>query len=85
MEVSSRAQAEARAREFIKQKHPKVKRIFFRTMYREGNTWVLHGEVEFKRAYFFVVARSFKLQVNTDREEVISYDEAHPSRSKEAK
>ena len=85
MEVSSPAQAEARAREFIKQKHPKVKRIFFRTMYREGNTWVLHGEVEFKRVYFFVVARSFKLQVNTDREEVISYDEAHPSRSKEAK
>ena len=82
MEVSSRAQAEARAREFIKQKHPKVKRIFFRTMYREGNTWVLHGEVEFKQVYFFAAVRSFKLQVSTNTGEVTSYEEANLQNAK---
>lgn len=76
-------EAEARAREFIKQRHSRVKRVFFRTMYREEGCWVLHGEVEFKRAYFFATVRSFKLQINTETGEVISY-EVHPSRPKKA-
>lgn len=78
-------EAEARAREFVKRRHFRVERIFFRTMYREGNTWVLHAEVQFKRAYFFAAVRSFKLQINTDTGEVIFYEEAHPSRPEEAK
>ena len=70
-------EAEARARKFIKQRHSRVERIFFRTMYREGDAWVLHGEVKFKRAYFFAALRSFKAQVNTNTGEVTSYEEAH--------
>jgi hypothetical protein len=78
-------EAEAGAREFIKQRHPKVKRIFFRTMYREGDVWVLRGEVEFKRVYFFAAVSSFKVQVNMNTGEVISYEEMRLSRSKETK
>ena len=78
-------EAEARAREFIKQRHSGAERIFFRTTYREGDTWVLNGEVQFKRAYFFAAMRSFKLEVDTDTREIVSYEEEHPSRSKEAK
>jgi len=70
-------EAEARARQFIKQRHSRVERIFFRTMYREGDAWVLHGEVEFKRVYFFAAVRSFKLQVSTNMGEVTSYEEAN--------
>lgn len=70
-------EAEARAREFIKQRHSRVERIFFRTMDRKENTWVLHEEVRFKRAYFFATGRSFKLQINLDTGEVIFYEEAH--------
>jgi len=69
-------EAEARARKFIKQRHSRIERIFFRTMYREGDAWVLHGEVEFKRAYFFAAVSSFKVQVNTNTGWVTSYEEA---------
>ena len=78
-------EAEARAREFIKRKRSRVRQIFFRTMYKEGDTWVLHGEVEFKRAYFFATVSSFKVQVNMNTGEVISYEEMRLSRSKETK
>jgi len=76
-------EAEARARQFIKQRHSRVERIFFRTMYREGDAWVLHGEVEFKRVYFFAAVRSFKLQVSTNMGEVTSYEETHLRNAKE--
>jgi len=69
--------AETAAREFVKQRHSRVERIFFRKMYREADAWVLHGEVEFKRVYFFAAVRSFKLQVNTNTGEVTSYEEAN--------
>ena len=70
-----RTQAETKAREFIKQKHSRLERIFLRTVYREGNTWVLHGEVKFKRAYFFAVERSFRIQINPETETIKSYEE----------
>jgi hypothetical protein len=68
-------EAEARAREFIKQRHSRVERIFFKTMYKEENLWVLHGEVKFRRAFFFVANRSFEFRINMDTGEVVLYEE----------
>ena len=76
-ETLDSGEAEARAKQFIKQRHSRVERIFFRTMYREGDTWVLHGEVKFKRAYFFAALRSFKVQINTNTGEATFYEEAN--------
>jgi hypothetical protein len=84
-ETLNSGEAEERAKQFIKQRHSRVERIFFRTMYREENTWILHGEVSFKRAYFFPATRSFKIKVNTDTEEIVSYEETRMSQPKEAK
>jgi hypothetical protein len=84
-ETLDSGEAEARARQFIKQRHSRVERIFFRTMYREENAWVLHGEVSFKRAYFFSAIRSFKLKVNTNTGEIVSYEETKMSQPNEAK
>jgi hypothetical protein len=81
--IMDSGEAEARARKFIKQRHSRVERIFFRTMYREGDAWVLHGEVEFKRAYFLTAVSSFKAQVNTNTGEVTSYEETHLRNAKE--
>lgn len=78
-------EAEAITRQFIKQKHSRVKRIFFRTMYREEDAWVLNGKVSFKRAYFLSAIRSFKLKVNTNTREIMSYEETRVSQTKEAK
>jgi len=84
-ETLDSGEAEERAKQFIKQRHSRVERIFFRTMYREGDTWVLHGEVSFKRAYFFLATRSFKVKVNTDTGEIVSYEETQMSQPKEAR
>jgi hypothetical protein len=78
-------EAEARAREFIKQRHSRVERIFFRTMHREEDAWVLHGEVEFKRAYFFAAVGSLEVQVNTNSGEVTSYEETRLRNAKESR
>ncbi|PVX25066.1 MAG: hypothetical protein CW716_08790 [Candidatus Bathyarchaeum sp.] len=77
-----RTQAEAKAMEYIKQKHARLERIFLSTVYREEDAWILHGEVKFKRAYFFTVEKTFKIQVNPETATVKSYEENVLSRHK---
>jgi hypothetical protein len=74
------AEAETRANEFIKQRHSRVERIFFRRMSPEDTAWVLQGEVEFKRARFFYTVRTFEAQVNMSTGQVTSYAEAPPKK-----
>jgi len=80
-----RTQAEAKAMAYIKQKHARLEQICLRTVYREGSIWILHGEVKFKRAYFFAVERSFKIQINPETETVKSYEENTISRHNKVK
>ena len=51
------SQAETKARDFIKQRHVKLERVFFSNMYKEGDVWVLKGEVEFEASLFFAQMR----------------------------
>jgi len=74
MKMMDSKEAETRAREFIRQRHSRVERIFFKTMYREENSWVLHGEVTFRRAFFFAVNRSFEFRINIDTGEIVFYE-----------
>jgi hypothetical protein len=68
-------EAEAKAKDFIKQRHARVERIFFGLMFPEENVWVLQGEVKFKRAYFFATAKTVEAQVNMNTGKVTSYKE----------
>ncbi|HSV49510.1 MAG TPA: hypothetical protein VLH35_04265 [Candidatus Acidoferrales bacterium] len=67
--------AEIKAREYIEKKYARLERVFFSNMYKEGNVWVLKGEVEFKRAYFFTQMRTIEVQVNMNTSEIYSYKE----------
>lgn len=69
-------EAEAKVRDFIKQRHAGVERIFFNRMSPEENAWVLQGEVKFRRAFFFSTVRTFEVQVDMNTGEVTSYEEA---------
>ena len=80
-----RTQAEAKAMEHIEQKHARLEQIFLRTVYREGNIWILQGEVKFKRAYFFAVDKSFRIQINPETGNVKSYEENAISRHNKVK
>jgi hypothetical protein len=71
-------EAETKVREYLKQKYPRLESIFFYSMYREGDVWVLEGEVEYKHLYFFTVNRAVTAQVNMDTGAVTAYKEAEP-------
>jgi len=71
--------AEEKARQFIRQSHSRLELIFFRTMYKEGDAWILDGEVKFKRACFFHATRTFKIKIDAITGEIISYEETKVS------
>ena len=74
-EIEGVAEAEEGAREFIKERHFRVKKILFKRVYRERNDWLMEGEVSFKQAYFFKGKKSFKLRISSETGQVISYEE----------
>jgi hypothetical protein len=69
------SKVEEKARQFIKQRHPRLELISFRTVYKEGDTWIVDGEVKFKRAYFFHTTRTFKIKIDAITGEIVSYEE----------
>lgn len=78
-EIEGPAEAEARAKEFIRGRHRGVRQILFRRTHREGDVWKVEGEVWFKRMYFFTAKRTFRLQMKSETGEVTSYEEARRS------
>lgn len=75
-EIKGPMEAEVRAREFIRDRHPRVRQILFRRAHRKGDVWLVDGEVWFKRAYFFTARRSFRLQMSSKTGKLTSYEEA---------
>lgn len=72
VEIKGPSEAEARAREFIEERHFRVKQVLFRRVRKERNAWLLDGEVWVKRAYFFTTNRSFRLKMKPEREKLYS-------------
>jgi len=78
-EIKGPSEAEARAREFIEERHFRVRQVLFRSVQREEDVWLLEGEVWFKWAYFLTAKRSFRLQMKPETGEVTSYEETRHS------
>lgn len=81
--ITSPEDAEARAKQFIKDKHPPrtVRRILLRRTSKEDGVWLLEGEVWFKRYFFFTVRKFFRLQISVEAGELISYEERKVERN----
>lgn len=75
MEKLTVVDAETKAREFIRERHPKVKQIVLRRANKKDNAWLIEGEVRFKRLHFFSVKMTFRLQLGSKTGEVTSYQE----------
>jgi hypothetical protein len=54
-----------------------------REAHREGNFWLMNGEVWFKWAYFFTAKRSFRLQMISETGEITFYEETRHSATQE--
>ena len=77
VEVKGPADAEDRAREYIRERHPKVRKILFKRVDRKEDAWLIEGDVWFKRLHLFTVKKSFRLQIGSETREVKSYQENH--------
>lgn len=74
-EIKDPIEAEAKAKEFITKKHWSIRRVFFSKTSRQENTWLMQGQIWFRR-FFFTVKKSFELRLNAETGEVASYEEA---------
>ena len=63
-------EAETKAIEFVRRRHPRVRRILIRRMERGENVWLVEGEVWFKWAYLFPAKKLFKLRISSETGEV---------------
>jgi hypothetical protein len=84
VEVKGAADAEERTRRFILERHPKATRILFRRVDNMGYSWLVEGEVWFKRLHLFTVKRIFKVQISLETGEAASFQEERPTRFKHA-
>ena len=77
MEKITAMDAETRAREYIRERHPKMRRILVRRVEKEDDAWLVEGEVWFKRLRFFTVKRTFRLRISLETGDITSYQETH--------
>jgi hypothetical protein len=80
-EIKELIEAEARAKEFISEKHRSTRKVFFSKTSRQENAWLIEGQLWF-RWFFFTVKKSFKLQLNARTGEVTFYEESNGRRWK---
>jgi len=59
----------------IREKHPKLKRVLFKGVEKNDNSWPIEGEVRYRLLGFFTGKKSFKLQINSETGEATSYQE----------
>ena len=70
--ITTPLDAEARARQLIKDRNPSVRQILSKKTSKEGDLWLLEGEVLLKRLRFFKVKKTFKLEIRVEDGELIS-------------
>jgi len=80
-EIKELIEAEARAKEFISEKHRSTRKVFFSKTSRQESAWLMEGQLWFRR-FFFTVKKSFKLQLNARTGEVTFYEESNGRRWK---
>jgi hypothetical protein len=68
MAVKGAAEAEEKAKEILKERHPNVFRIIINKVDRTNNSWLIQGEIYYKRLKLFTIKRKFKLEINAENE-----------------
>ena len=70
------AEAESRARRYIKKKYSNRKiKILIKETSRGHDGWLVNGEIHIRKALIFTVERRFNLRVNSKTGEVTYYKE----------
>jgi uncharacterized membrane protein YkoI len=73
--IKGAAEAEEKAKEILKEKHPNVFRIIINKVDRTNGSWLIQGEVCYKRLKLFTTKRKFKLEINAENGKLITCQE----------
>jgi hypothetical protein len=73
MAIKGAAEAEEKAKEILKEKHPV--RIMISKVDRTNNSWLIEGEICYKRLKLFTIKRMFKLEINAENGKPLTYQE----------
>ena len=75
MAIKGAAEAEEKAKEILKEKHPNVVRMIINKVDRTNGSWLIQGEVYYKRLKLFTTKRKFKLEINAENGKLITCQE----------
>ena len=81
MAVKGAAEAEEKAKEILKERHPNVFRIIINKVDRTNGSWLIQGEIYYKRLKLFTIKRKFKLEINAENGKLITYQEKRTSKA----
>ena len=75
--ITGLVDAEAEAKGFVKDRYPPrtIRQLLLRKTAKEGDVWLVEGEVWLKRLHFFTVRKSFRLQISVENGKLTSYEE----------
>lgn len=62
--------ARVRARSFIKERFPRVKRIYLGRTWKENDVWIVEVEIKVKTGVFSTVKKMFRLQISAETGEM---------------
>jgi hypothetical protein len=60
--IKGAAEAEEKAEEILKERHPNVFRIIINKVDRTNNSWLIQGEIYYKRLKLFTIKESLNLK-----------------------
>jgi hypothetical protein len=69
-EIKDFTDARVRARRFVKERYPRVKRIYLGRTWRENEVWIVEVEVKVKTGVFSTVKERFRLQISAETGEI---------------
>jgi hypothetical protein len=73
VEIRNVADAEDRAKKLILERHPKARQTLFKKVDKKDNSWLIEGEVWFKRLRIFTVKKTFGLKISSKTGKITSY------------
>ena len=75
MAIKGAAEAEEKAKKILKEKHLNMVHVMINKVNRTNNSWLIEGEIYYKRLKLFTIKRKFKLEINAENGKPVTYQE----------
>jgi len=70
MKIKDFTDARVMARDFLKKRYPRAKRIHLGRTWKENEVWIVEVDIKIKTGVFSTVKKRFRLQINDETGEI---------------